>query len=303
MQFHQGVAALCSGSKPTRLAFAAFSIFVLCLSVAPARAQEPTSGGESAQAQNAAAQQPGNEEPQDVSRFFTPDTKFKERLGETIPEGIMMTDENGNQVDVKSLLNIPAVIVPVYFTCPSACNVLQSSMAAVVPQVNLTPGKDFRVITVSFDETDTPEMARQKQHNFLAATDFKFPAEDWTYLVGDKETIKKFMDSLGFEYIRKGPGDFSHPVGVVVTAPGGKIVRYLYGQGFLPFDLTMAFTEAAEGKTGLSVRRVLAYCFAYDPESRGYVFSFMRVVGAVLIFGLAVLLFVLLRGNKKQKKA
>jgi protein SCO1/2 len=107
------------------------------------------------------------------------------------------------------------------------------------------------------------------------------------------------MDSIGFRFQRQGR-DFIHPVVLVAVSPEGKIVRYLYGSGFLPFDITMAATEAAEGKVGLSVKRVLAYCFTYDPEGKRYVFDFMRIAGIVVLSGIALFLFLLLRGGKKR---
>lgn len=235
-------------------------------------------------------------------KAVVPPPNFVERLGETVPEGIKLRDENGNLVDVLDFMDIPTIIVPVFFSCPAGCNTLQSAVAATISQLELKPGKDFRVLTVSFDETDTPELALRKKNNYLAATNYKFPAEEWRYLTGDLDSIKEFMTSIGFPYIRLGPGNFSHPLGVVVLAPGGKVTRYLYGQWFKPFDLTMALNEAAEGKVGLSVKRLVGYCFSYDPESRKYVFNLMRVAGGIILFGAGVLLFVLLLGKKKPKK-
>ena len=179
---------------------------------------------------------------------------------------------------------------------------MQSSLAASLPKVSLVPGKDYRVLVVSFDDEDTPALAARKKQNYLSAMDFAFPEENLRYLTGNADSIRRFMDALGFPFIRVGPGNFSHPLGLIALAPGGKIVRYLYGQGFLPFDLTMALAEAAKGQTGLSIKRVLAYCFSYDPEARGYVFNLMRIAGIVILFGAGVFLFILLRGGKSRKQ-
>ena len=62
-------------------------------------------------------------------------------------------------------------------------------------------------------------------------------------------------------------------------APGGKIVRYLEGVTFLPFEVTMALTEAAEGRVGSTTRKVLMYCFSYDPLKKSYVFNILKVTG------------------------
>ncbi len=233
----------------------------------------------------------------------TPPPPIVERLGEHVPAGIIMTDENGKSVDARALLDRPTLILPIFFTCPAACNTLQSSVAAALSGVNLEPGRDFRVLSISFDEQDTPERAARKKADYMAAMNFAFPEDAWHFLTGDKESVKRLMDSLGFPFIRLGQGNFSHPVAVIVTAPEGKVVRYMYGQGFLPFDLNMALNEAALGKTGLSIKRVLAYCFTYDPESRGYVFNFMRVAGGIIIFGALVFLAILLIGGKRKRRS
>ena len=234
--------------------------------------------------------------PEERARY----ARVDEKGGTVIPEGIMFRDENGKQVDIRSLMDVPVIIAPVYYSCPGTCHLLLSALARILPQVGLVPVKDYRVISVSFDETDTPELALQRKRNFMAAMDFKYPAAGWVFLSGSQESVSRFMDAIGFRYKRLGR-DFIHPTVLIATAPGGKISRYLYGQSFMPFDLTMSLNEAAEGKVGLSLKRVLTYCFTYDSESKRYVFDFMRIAGVVILFGAAVFLFVLLKGKKKQR--
>ena len=94
----------------------------------------------------------------------------------------------------------------------------------------------------------------------------------------------------------------SYFVNATLANAGGKITRYLYGQSFMPFDITMSLNEAAQGKVGLSLKRVLAFCFTYDSDSKRYVFNFMRIAGMVILFGAGVFLFVLTRGKKDRKE-
>ncbi len=225
--------------------------------------------------------------------------RVDEKGGTIIPEGILFRDEQGREVDIRSLMDIPVIIAPVYYTCPGTCHLLLSALARILPGVGLVPGKDYRVISVSFDEQDTPELATQRKNNLMAAMDFAYPPEAWMFLSGSKESVSRLMDAIGFRYKRMGK-DFIHPTMLLAVAPGGKISRYLYGQSFMPFDLTMSLNEAAEGKVGLSLKRVLAYCFTYDSDSKRYVFDFMRIAGMVILFGAGVFLFVLVKGKKKR---
>ncbi|UZP68225.1 SCO family protein [Desulfovibrio mangrovi] len=224
-----------------------------------------------------------------------------EKLGQTIPQGIMFKDETGQMIDVRTLMDKPTIIAPVYFTCPSVCHVLQGSIARVLPQMNLKPGEEYRVLSVSFDETDPPALAARRKANYMAAMHNNFPPEGWRFLTGDKAAIDAFMGALGYHFTRM-ENDFVHPVVIVIASPEGKVVRYLYGNSFLPFDTTMALTEAAEGKVGLSLKRIVSYCFAYDPQGKRYVLDVMRIAGFVVLFGVVVLFLVLTRGGRKARR-
>ncbi|ACU89635.1 SCO family protein [Desulfomicrobium baculatum] len=223
-----------------------------------------------------------------------------EKLGEFIAAEARFFDEGGKAVTMAEIVDKPTIIVPVYFSCPNVCAIIQSSLTAVLPDVKLEPGVDFQVVSVSFDDTDTPTLAAHQKNNYMAAMDFTFPENGWRFLTGDEANIRKLMDSLGFGFRREGK-DFLHPVVVMAVSPKGKIVRYLYGTRPLAFDLTMAATEADKERIGLSVKRVLAYCFSYDPEGKRYAFNFMKITGTGILLILAVLLVSLVLAGRKKR--
>ena len=193
------------------------------------------------------------------------------------------------------------MLVPVYFGCPNVCNFLLEAMARVLPRVALEPGREFQVVTVSFDETDTPAVAARRKSDFVSALAGGFPAEHWHFLTGDLPNINRLMDAIGFHFKREGD-IFQHPVTLVVVSPSGKIVRYLHGGNPLPFDITMAATEAAAERVGLSVKRAVALCYSYDPESRRYVFDFMKVAGFSIIAALGLFLVFLILGGRRRRR-
>lgn len=223
-----------------------------------------------------------------------------EKLGEYVNMDAVFTDSKGNTVKIGDLIDKPTIIAPVYYNCPNVCNFLQTSLADVIPQIKLDPGKDFQVLSVSFDETDTPEIAASKKKNYMKAADGKIPDESWLFLSGDLENIDSLMDSVGFAYLRRGE-DFAHPVAVIAVSPTGKIVRYLYGTDVLPFELTLAAVEAAKEQTGLSVKKLVSYCFSYDPQGKKYVFNVMRVSGFVVLSVLVIFAGFLFFGGRKRK--
>lgn len=231
----------------------------------------------------------------------TQDIGVTEKLGGYIASEARFLDESGRPVTIGQIVDKPTIVVPIYFSCPNVCAIIQSSLTRVLPDVKLTPGVDFQVVSVSFDETDTPELAASQRRNYLAAMDFKYPESGWRFLTGDEKNIRLLTDSLGFGFRRQGK-DFLHPVVVMAVSPKGKVVRYLYGTKPLAFDLTMAATEAGKEQIGLSVNRVLAYCFSYDPAGKRYAFNFMKITATGILVILGVLLVSLLLAGRKKRR-
>lgn len=228
---------------------------------------------------------------------------IEESLGAQVPLEASFLDEKGERQSLKELMGgKPTILSLVYYTCPDVCPLLLGGVAEVVERMPSTPGKDYRLLTLSFDEKDTPADAAKKKVNFLRAEGEAIPEEAWTFLVGDQENIRSLTDAVGFKFKREGK-IFLHPVSLVVLSPGGKVVRYLYGTTFLPFDLKMALTEASEGRTGPTISRVLLYCFSYDPKGRTYTLNILRVAGAatVIVLG-AFFLTLIFKGKIRSRK-
>ncbi len=229
------------------------------------------------------------------------DVALDEKLGQYIPADATFTDENGKRVILNEIIDKPTIIAPVYFGCMHECPLLLSGLAQVLGKIELArPGKDYQVIALSFDENDTPQIARDKKVNYIKAVGRPFPEDAWKFLTGDKANIRKFTDSIGFKFQRDSNHDFSHPVTLVVIAPGGKIVRYIEGITFLPFEVTMAITEAAKGRVGTTTQKVLQYCFSYDPLKKSYVFNILKVTGTVMVLFVGSFLTWLLITSKKS---
>lgn len=222
-----------------------------------------------------------------------------ERLGAQAALDAEFLGEDGAKLRLGDLVTMPTILAPVYYSCPNECNVLLGTLASVLPQVGLTPGVDYQVLAVSFDDHDTPATAVKRKGDFLNATAKGFPPKAWRFLTGDETNIRKLMDSVGFGYLRAGD-DFKHSVVLIVLSPTGKITRYLYGIRPLAFDIAIAATEAGAEKTGLSIKRAIAMCYTYDPQGRTYVFDIMKVTGAGVLFALGLFGLFLAYGGKKR---
>lgn len=223
-----------------------------------------------------------------------------ERLGKTIPPDITFIDENGMEVTTGELINAPTVFSLVYLGCRKMCPLILRGKAELVSELNLLPGQDYNIVSVSFDDSDTPTDAIKARATYTEAAGLQ-NASNWKFLTGDKESIRRFTDAVGFRYERTGDG-FSHVAALIAVSPKRKIARYIYGIKFLPFDLKMALAEAEKETTGLSARRALLYCFRYDPAGKKYVLDILKIFATVSVFSAIILFTYLLRSSRKRRK-
>jgi len=223
-----------------------------------------------------------------------------EHLEDTIPLDLVFNSEENTVVTLRQLIDKPTVLSFVYFNCPGVCNPLQESIARVAEKTDMELGKDYQILTISFDISDTPAKAQKKKQNFIQNI-VKEKAAHWMYLTGDEENIDAITEAVGFKYKATGL-DFAHPSGIILISPDGKITRYLYGLDFLPFDLKMAIIEAQQGLAKPTINKVLQYCFNYDPQGQGYTLSVTRVAGTLILFIAALVFLGLIISKRKSKK-
>lgn len=209
-----------------------------------------------------------------------------EKLGQPVLADLIFNDEAGQPVTLQSLLGKTTILTLVYYECPGICTPLLNNLTGTLDQLDLTPGRDYQVITISFDPKDTPSVAARKRENYVKQIHRAFPMEAWRFLTGNQAAIDKITDAVGFRYQKVG-NDFNHPGVVMVLSPDGRMMRYLQGIQFMPFDIKMAVIEAGKGHPMPTLNRVLAFCFSYDPEGRKYVFSTLKVAGVATLGVLA----------------
>jgi len=236
-----------------------------------------------------------HEEPREDSVGLT------EHLGARIPLDLVFHDESGAQVRLRDLVSGPTIILPVYFSCTNVCYNLQWGLARILPQIKNKPGSEYRVISVSFDETDTPQVAAKFKRIYLTSMNAPFPEESWRFLTGDAATIRQLTDTAGYGFQRKGR-DFNHPAASLIVDGKGTIVRYLYGTTFLAKDLSLALIEARDGTSGATIRKVMDFCFTFDTQQKTYVFNLLRVSATVVILCTGGFLAYLLLSSKKRTK-
>lgn len=223
---------------------------------------------------------------------------FDEKQGQYVPLDIKLVNEAGDTVFLKDIIKRPTILNLVYFRCPGVCSPLMWGVSKFIDEVDLQLGKDYEVITVSFDPDERIDLGIKKKAAYIGNMKKKESAEHWRFFVSDSTNIAKLTQSVGFNY-KKINGQFVHPAGLVALASDGEIVRYLRGIEFLPFDIKITMVEAADGKIGPSINRLLAVCYSYDNEGNKFVFNVTKV-SAILITFIAALFFLYLALTRKK---
>jgi protein SCO1 len=212
-----------------------------------------------------------------------------------VPHGLVFRDESGGAVRLGDYFgNRPTILVLIYYQCPMLCTMVLHNLLQTMCEMPESAGKDYDVLTVSFDPRDTPQLARAKKQNFLAQYGRPGAADGLHFLTGDQPSITKLTDAVGFRYVWLPQyQQFAHASGIIILTPQGKISRYFFGVNYQEDDLRLALTEASDGHTGSVVDSILLLCCSYNPTSGTYnwaVARFLKAGGAVLILILCSLI-------------
>jgi protein SCO1 len=230
-----------------------------------------------------------------------------QKLGDTVPLDLVFNDASGKPVKLGELLDgRPVVLSLVYYGCPMLCTVvLNNQLRGFAGLPTQTIGKDYDVITVSFDPRETSELAGKKHKHYLHAYARGNAAEKWHFLTGSEESIKRLTDAVGFRYKwDETSQQFLHPSGLMVLTPQGKIARYFFGIDYEPKDLRLTLVEAGEGKIGTLTDHIMLFCYHYDAKTGKYGLAVTRMVqtgGVITLLAIGSGLTYLIRKDRRAK--
>jgi protein SCO1/2 len=237
------------------------------------------------------------------------DLGFDQRLDAQVPADVLLRDESGRQVPLGEYLrDRPVVLVLAYYRCPGLCSLVLNGLTDALSGLPQTVGKEFTVLTVSFDPGDSAEMALAKKKAYLEEYARPGAADGWHFLTGGEREVKRLADAVGFRY-RYDPktGEYAHAAGILVLTPRGRVSRYLFGIQYAARDLRLALVEASEGKIGSPADQVLLFCLSYDPVTGKYrvtALSAVRIAAVVTALVLAALVTrALLRERRRRRLA
>ena len=214
-----------------------------------------------------------------------------EKTGAFLPLDREFVDENDSVVTLGGLIEKPTILLPIYFYCPNSCPTNLANLALAINRMKMEVGDDYQVIALSFNHLETAENARNAKNNYLKLLYEGFPEEQWRFLTGSQENISAVLETIGFTFKPLEDGTFIHPSALVTVAPDGKVIKYVYGT-FIPGDVEIALAEAAKGVPATSIKRLLNYCFNYDPDTNKSFFQGVKIAALALFGGLGLLFLV-----------
>lgn len=233
---------------------------------------------------------------------------IEDRTGAEVPLDVPFVRQDGRTVTLRDYLadGKPLVLIPAYYQCPMLCSLVLNGMQKALTGVAWTAGKEFNVVTFSFDPRDTHDRAMEARARYVGGYGREVGDRGWDFLVGEESNIRRVTDAIGFTYRwEEKQQEYAHASGAFIITPDGRLSRTLYGISFSPRDLRLAISEASEGKLGGALERVLLFCFHYDPSAYGYALAGRRLMtagGAVTIVVLGLFLFRQWRSEKRRSR-
>jgi len=222
-----------------------------------------------------------------------------EKLGESLPQDIVLLNEDSVWVRLGDLIDKPTLLSFVYYKCPGLCSPVMDGLAEIIDKSDLKLGKDYQVITISIDYREPISLAREKKKSYLKVMETKSAGHFWKFYVTDSSAVKKLTDAAGWNFTRKGK-DFTHAAATLLITPRMKISQYFYGTFILPMHFHMAVEDARAERIDASRLKDLKYCYNFVPE-KNKTYSTVVSSAGIAILVLAAFLFIWLSLAKTSK--
>ena len=233
---------------------------------------------------------------------------IEQHLNGEIPRDLNFRDETGKSVRLGDYFGKkPLILNLVYYQCPMLCGEVLSGLESALRVLKFDVGKEFDVLTVSFDPKETPEMAAARKAEMLKRYGRAGAADGWHFLTGSQASVDALTKAAGFDYeYDPKTGQFAHATAIMVVTPEGRIAQYYYGVEFAPKDLRLGLVQASQNKIGSIVDEVLLYCYHYDPDTGKYgaiISRILKIAAGATIFMLGTFLMVMFRlGSVSERK-
>jgi protein SCO1 len=228
-----------------------------------------------------------------------------QHLNTVVPGDLAFRDELGNSVKFGDYFGHgrPVILNLGYYQCPMLCGEVLQGLTSSLKVLNFDVGKQFDVVTVSFDPRETTEMAAEKKRDIMKRYGRPGADKGWHFLTGPADSINALTKAVGFQYhFDEKTQQYAHATTIVMLTPERAISGYFYGVEFPPKDLRLGLIQASQNRIGNIGDQVLLYCYHYDPRTGKYgalITRILSIAGAatMLILGAFVIIMFRAEGN------
>jgi protein SCO1/2 len=232
--------------------------------------------------------------------------EIEQKLNAQAPLDLPFRNEQGRGVKLGDYFGKrPVVLALVYYDCPMLCTEVLNGMVSAFGVLKFDIGRDYEVVTVSFDPREKPELAAAKKATYVRRYGRPGADQGWHFLTGEAGSINALTKAVGFHYQwDERTQQFAHSTALMVLTPQGKIAQYFYGVEYSPKDLRLGMVEASQGKIGTPVDQILLYCYHYDPRTGRYgaiITRVLQIAGAITVLVLGGLIITMLKLEPKNK--
>jgi protein SCO1/2 len=236
------------------------------------------------------------------------DVRIEQKLDQQLPLDLVFRDEHGQEVKLgKYFGQKPVVLSLVYYDCPMLCTQILNGMVTSFRVLPFQIGKEFDVVTISFDPREKPDLAATKKKVYIDYLPDKMQAganSGWHFLTGDPASIERIADAVGFRYhYDEKTKQFAHASAIMVATPEGKLSHYFYGVNYSARDLRFGLIESSQHKIGSVTEQLSLYCYQYDPTKGTYgaaVMRILRITGMLTLVGIIAMIFLLKPRKRPQ---
>ena len=230
-----------------------------------------------------------------------------QRLNQQVPLDLTFLDENGQTVKLGQYFGQkPVVLSLVYYQCPMLCSQVLNGLTSSFNVLSFNVGREFNVVTVSFDPRDTPAAANDTKQRMLKRYRRPGSEQGWHFLTGKKDQIDALAQAVGFRYAWDPEiQQYAHASGIMLLTADGHVAQYYYGIEYAPRDLKLGIVQTSQGKVGGLVEQVLLYCYHYDPARGKYgaaIFNILRVSALATMLALGGFMFIMFRRDAAAKQ-
>ena len=220
-----------------------------------------------------------------------------EHVGALLPLDARFVKEDGNAYPLEKFFESgrPVILTMNYSNCPMLCNLQLTNLVAALRDMEIQPGKDFDIVSVSIDPREGPRRARETKEKYVQIYGKEGTADSWHFLTGKQEEIERLATVVGFryQYIPK-TKEYIHPPVFIMCSPDGRIMRYVHGVDFQPEELQQALVASGKGESGDSISKFIFSCFLDRSYSGQYSVSVMKIMRAAGIMTVVIVLCTLL---------